>query len=168
MRNLIIRKAEISDLDMVVDMQLSLQRHLEKCSSSVWRYTEERKKFLRQDYVKYLADENSLLLVAELKGEVVGFLSSTVAHRTDHLPKIIGNISSIYIQENFRRQGIGSRLVREACRFFRSKNAESLNLRYVLGNSEAERFWKTLGFKPILVTAGTNINTIEDYLKRGI
>ena len=165
MKQLIIRKAEASELDLIVEMQLSLQRHLENCSSSIWRYTEERKKLLRQDYEKYLTDKDSLLLVAELKGKVVGFISLNVTRRTDHLPNIIGNIGSIYILENLRRQSIGKRLVREACQFFKSKNAENLYLRYVLGNSEGENFWKKLGFKPILVTAGTNINTVEDCLK---
>ena len=165
MNNLIIRKVENSELDVIVDMQFSLQRHLENYSSSIWRYTQERKKTLRQDYEKYLADENSLLLVAEFKGKVVGFLSSIVNHRTDHLPNIIGDIGSIYIQKDFRRQGIGNQLVTEACKFFKSKNAEELYLRYVLGNREGERFWKKLGFKPILVTAGSNINIVENCLK---
>jgi ribosomal protein S18 acetylase RimI-like enzyme len=152
--NVTIRKAKASELGEIVKMHLSLQEHLENSSSSIWKYTEDMKRLLRQQYTEHLVNENSLLLVAEVEANVVGFLLATVSSRTEYLPSIVGTLSSIYIGRNYRRRGIGSRMIREACEFFSSKKAEHIYVRYVLGNEEGEGFWEHLGFKQILVTGG--------------
>jgi len=167
MDHLQIRKVGVSELDRIVELQLALQRHSEACSASIWRYTAERTQLLRQEYETYVGDENRLLLVAVFNGTIVGFLSSMVSQRTDQLPPIIGTIGSLFIQDAFRRRGIGSRLVRDACQFFKSKRVEDVYVRFVVGNREGEGFWKKLGFTPILVTAGTNLTTVEDRLHGG-
>jgi len=160
--SVIIRKAEATELAEIAKMHLSLQEHLENSNSSIWKYTKERKRLLKQQYTERLAEENSLVLVAEVRAKIAGFLLATVSSRTDYIPRIIGSLSSIYVHENYRRRGIGSRLVREACRFFSAKKAEHIYVRYVLGNTEGEGFWESLGFKPILLTAGTIASAIEN------
>ena len=161
MRNLEIRKAKPSDLDEIFKMQLSLQKHLEKSNPSIWRYTKEKEDQIRQNFENQFKDENHLLLIAEVKGEPVGLAHGEVQHRTTHTPETIGWISTVFVHENFRRQGVGRRLVKEICRFFKSKNVKDIYLRYVLGNKEGEKLWENLGFKPILVTAHSLIDTIE-------
>lgn len=166
MRDVKIRNASSLDLDEIVKMRLSLQKHAEKANPLIWRYTDERKRLIRQELEEHFKDENNLILIAEAKGEIVGLIHGAAQHRTDYIPNDIGNILTIYVHENFRRRGIGSRLVQEVCRFFRSRNVQEVYLRYVLGNKEAEKFWARLGFKPILVTANTQIDTIEERLKK--
>jgi len=158
------RRAKISETDEVFNMHLSLQKHLENSSSSIWRYTEERKKLLKQQYTEWLTDKNSIVLVAEVGTKATGFLVATVSYRMDYSPNTVGNISAVYVQEKYRRRGIGSELVKEACRFFAAKKAKHIYVRYVLGDAGAERFWENLGFKPILLTAGSLVSTIEDRL----
>ncbi len=51
-KDLKIRKAEPSDLDKIVEMQLSLQEHLENSNPSIWRYTREKKELLKHDLEK--------------------------------------------------------------------------------------------------------------------
>jgi ribosomal protein S18 acetylase RimI-like enzyme len=162
MKSMTIRKAAISDLDEIVEMALFLQEHIENCSSSVWKHTDNRKRSLKKQYTEHLLDENSLVLIVEDKTKIIGLLLATVVSRADYLPSIVGSLSSVYVEKTHRRQGIGSMLIREACRFFHSKKAENIYLRYVLGNIEGERFWKHMGFKPILVTAGALTSKIED------
>lgn len=157
-----IRKAEASEIDEIVRMHLSLQEHLESSNSSIWKYTEDKKRSLKQQYIEHLVDENSLVLVADVDAKVVGFLFAAVSSRTEYVPSIVGSLSSIYVRRNYRRRGIGSRLIRGACGFFSSKKAEHIYVRYILGNNEGEGFWEYLGFKPILVTAGTLTSKIED------
>jgi len=159
--NLKIRNANSSDVDGIVEMQFSLQKHLENCNPSIWRYTEEKEELIRRNLREQLTDENHLILIAEVEGEIAGFAHAEVQQRTTHLPNIIGNIATIYVSGSLRRRGIGRRLVQEVCKFFRSKNVEDIYLRYVLGNKEGEEFWKTLGFEPILVTAHSRIDSIE-------
>jgi ribosomal protein S18 acetylase RimI-like enzyme len=119
-----VRKAKASELDEIVRMHLSLQEHLEGSNSSIWRYTEDKKRSLKQQYAKHLQDENSLVLVVRAGAKTVGLLLATVSHRTEYVPSVVGSLSSIYVGENHRRRGIGSRLIKEAGRLFLRKKAE--------------------------------------------
>jgi len=91
MENVTIRKAKVHELDEIVEMHMSLQEHLENSSSSIWRYTKEKKRLLRQQYTEHLADENSIVLVAEARAKIVGFLLATISSRTDYIPNVLGS-----------------------------------------------------------------------------
>lgn len=166
MKDLKIRKASLSNLDELVKMRLFLQKHLERANPLVWRYAEERKKLMRQEVSKSLIDKNCLMLIAEVKGEIVGFTHGLVNHRTDRIPNIVGILATVYVYKEFRRRSIGSQLVQELCQFFKTNNIQEISLGYIHGNIEAKRFWESLGFKPVRITANTNINTIEKRLKQ--
>ncbi len=160
----LIRNATSSDLKKLVDLQLSLQRHAEKSNPWVWRITEEGKTLIRQKFEKTLSDSNSRIVVAEMSGEVVGFSQGEVVHRTDYFPESVGTISLIYVAENFRRRGIGSRLVEKLCQFFIKEKVEQVTLRYIIGNIEAERFWSKLNFEPIITTVSIRPEELKERL----
>ncbi len=159
MSGLKLRKAEVSDVDTIVSMRLSLQRHLEKSNPLIWRYTDEKKKLIGKNLEELLADENHLILIAEVDKEVVGFIHGQVQQRLTHLPTVIGSLATVFVNEGFRRRGIGSRLINEIYKFFRTKKVEDVYLRYVVGNREGVKFWETLGFEPILVTAHSEMDS---------
>jgi hypothetical protein len=43
--------------------------------------------------------------------------------------------------------------MKELCKFFNSNKAEDLTVRYIIGNTEAEEFWRKLGFESIITTS---------------
>jgi GNAT superfamily N-acetyltransferase len=161
-----IRHAEVSELDLIVDLLASLWDHLEQSSARIWRYTEDHKKRLIQEFESSIHNENNLTILAEIDGEVVGIAQGLVVHRTTHIPKTIGMISTLFVKEKHRRKGVGGQLMLKICRFFRSKQVEKAYLRYVVENVEGERFWQDLGFEPIIISAGSEISTIEQNLKK--
>jgi ribosomal protein S18 acetylase RimI-like enzyme len=158
-----IRKAKQSDLDVLVELNESLQSHLECSNARLWRKTEQWWRHWREKLLELLSDENTLYLVAEINGEVIGYVYGTVDYRTDYLPKTIGTIASLHTHEDFRRQSVGCKLVKRLCEFFKTKNVENVYLSYVTGNREAENFWNKLGFQNIMIIADS---TIGDILKR--
>jgi len=149
----LVRNAMTSDLKKLVELRLSLQQHVEKSNSLIWRITKEGTRILKQKFEETLRDSNSSMVVAEIDGEVIGFAYGQVVSRTDYLPERVGHISTIYVSKSFRRRGIGIRLVEELCQFFIRENVEQVTLRYIIGNIEAEEFWSKLRFKPIITTA---------------
>jgi len=160
-----VRRAGVEDLERVKEMRLSLQRHLEASNPLVWRATREWENRVRSELEGMLIDGHGRLLVALEGGHMVGFAYGRVHRRAEFFPRCVGEILMVYVEEGFRRRGIGSLLVGELCRFFRSENVEEVTLRYVIGNDEAELFWKNLGFKPVLQTANTSLRDLEDRLK---
>ena len=156
-----IRKAASSDVEKLVELRLLLQQHGEDSNPSVWRITDEGKALLKQKAENALVGVNSQVLVAEMNGEVIGFIHGEVTHRADYLPRSVGAISTIYVAKKFRRKGVGARLVEEIREFFNSERVKHVTLRYIIGNREAERFWKRLGFEPIITTAGMRLNELR-------
>jgi len=160
-----IRRATSSDVGRIVGLMLLLQKHVEKSNPSVWRITEEGKKLIRQKAKADLTDDNVLVLVAEAGDKVIGYVRGEVTNRSDHLPRIVAQISFMYVVKQFRRKGVGRRLVKELCTFFCLRRAEDLTVRYVVGNKEAEGFWRKLGFEPIITTGTTSPKELKSKLK---
>jgi predicted GNAT family acetyltransferase len=73
----------------------------------------------------------------------------------------VGTISTVYVIPKFRRKGIGTSLIRQLCEFFTSQNVEQVTLRYIIGNKQAEKFWKKLGFKPLIASAQTKLEDLK-------
>lgn len=164
MSDVVIRNAKPSDIDKLVELRLSLQRHVEASNPKIWRITEEGVGLLKQGLEEAMSDDNGRLVVAMMDGEVIGFAHGQVLQRTDYQPHIVGTISNIYVQGGFRERGVGRRLVESLCQFFSIKNVEEVTLRYVIGNREAEEFWKGFGFKPIINAANTSLEELKKRL----
>ena len=153
MDNLTIRRAASSDAKKIVELRLLSQEHAEKSNPLIWRITEQGKKLLKQKVENDLADNNIMVLLAETNGKIVGYVQGEVTSRSDHTPRTVGHVSLMYVVKQFRRKGVGRRLMKELCKFFNSNKAEDLTVRYIIGNKEAEEFWRKLGFESIITTS---------------
>jgi ribosomal protein S18 acetylase RimI-like enzyme len=165
MDNLTIRRAATSDVKRIVELRLLSQEHAEKSNPLIWRITEEGKKLLKQKVENDLANSNVQVLLAEADGEVIGYVQGEVTRRSDHMPRTVGQVSLMYVVKQFRRKGVGRRLVKELCKFFNSNKAEDLTVRYIIGNKEAEGFWRKLGFESIITTSSTYPKELDSKLK---
>jgi len=154
-----------SDVESIVELRLLSQEHFEKSNALIWRLTEEGKKLLKQRVENDLADKNTRVLLAELDDNIIGLVQGTVECRSDYMPKRVGQVSLAHVVKRFRRKGVGRRLVKELCRFFNSNKVENLTVRYIIGNKEAEGFWRKLGFETIIMTSAAHLKELEFKLK---
>jgi len=165
MDNLTIRRTASSDVERIVELRLLLQEHAEKSNPLIWRITEEGKKLLKQKVENDIADSNIHVLLAEADGEIIGYVQGEVTRRSDYMPKTVGQISLMYVVKQSRRKGVGTCLVTELCKFLNSNKAEDLTARYIIGNKEAEVFWRKLGFESIITTSSTYLKELDFKLK---
>jgi len=156
-----IREARPSDRAALEMLRLQLQSHTEASSPWIWHVTEEGREKLRREVDLMLSDGDGRVLVAERKGSIVGYAYGRVSHRAEYTPRVVGFINGIYVRDSHRRQRSGTRLVHELCKFFMARDVEEVNLRYILGNREAERFWSSLGLRPIIATANIRLRDLE-------
>jgi len=157
-----IRKATPSDIDKLVQLRLLLQQHCEESNPMIWHMTEEGKTILKQRVQNELSTNNSHVLIAEMNGEIIGSAHGEITHRTDYTPKTVGSISTVYVVREFRKRGVGALLVKQLCELFDAEGVEDVTLRYIIGNKEAEAFWRKLGFKPIITTAKTSLKELKN------
>jgi len=165
MDNLTIREAVSSDVQKIVELRLLGQKHFEKSNALIWRMAREGKKLLKEKVENDLANSSIRILLAETDDEVIGYVQGEVTSRNDYLPRTVGHVSLAYVVKQFRRKGVGKHLVGELLKFFGSNNVENLTVRYIIGNKEAERFWRKLGFKPIITTSSTRLDELDSKLE---
>lgn len=160
-----VRKATTQDQDHLVDLVLHLQLHVEKSNPHLWRLTTTGRQKLVHDVTDMLSDQHGLVLIVEHESHIVGFAYGQILQRTDYDPPKVGQISRIFVQQDQRRLGIGTQLIRELYAYFQAEQVRHISLRYVAGNSAAEAFWSQLGFIPIIFTAYADREMLKKQLK---
>ena len=86
------------------------------------------------------------MLVAEIGGRVVGCLSTStmiVLHR----PAPVGRISMMVVDERYRSQGIGARMIAAAEELLVSKGCQLVEVTSNLRRVDAHRFWERNGYE---------------------
>lgn len=86
------------------------------------------------------------VLVAELDGQVIGCLSTSVMNVL-HRPAPVGRISMMVVDENHRGQGIGAQMVREAERLLAAKGCQLVEVTSNNRRTDAHRFWESNGYE---------------------
>jgi ribosomal protein S18 acetylase RimI-like enzyme len=98
----------------------------------------------------------SITLVAELKGELVGFIDARLEQSPDpvHRDIVYCHIAEIAVNSHHQSQGIGGRLLRAAENWGRLQGAEFASLEYHIANTRAGSFYqKRMGYGPAAITA---------------
>jgi GNAT superfamily N-acetyltransferase len=88
----------------------------------------------------------SVLYVAEVEGEVVGFMLARVKSVPEYLGGVlVGELKDMWVEHKVRRFGIGEKLLRMAIEWCRSQNVYSLEAQILLGNEPIIRMVEYLG-----------------------
>lgn len=84
-------------------------------------------------------------LVAEVSGEVVGFIGLLILPLYDN-DKSLGWILALSVGSRHRRQGIGRSLIHAAEGFFRERGVTDIRLSSGIDRSDAHHFYEALGY----------------------
>ena len=94
----------------------------------------------REGLAEELRNPQAHFLVAEADGVAVGYIG---------VQEICGEgyVTNVAVLPEYRRQGIGERLVREAARGAEMRGCDFLSLEVRVGNDAAIRLYEKLGFR---------------------
>jgi ribosomal protein S18 acetylase RimI-like enzyme len=102
--------------------------------------------------VSQLSNENSLVLVAENSGTVIGYVFADIEPTSwMELRGPCGVVQDIYVDAAARRLGAGRELLRAAIAWIRSKGRSQVVLMTKSRNEHAQRLFTTLGFRPTMI-----------------
>ena len=114
-------------------------------------------------YYEILAEFPETFLVAELGGEIVGYIMCRIEYGFSHLRRLglarKGHIVSIAVRDKHRRKGIGIALVKACHGEMLAKGASESYLEVRVSNGDAIGLYEKLGYK----TTGQ----LESYYKDG-
>lgn len=112
---------------------------------------------MRQWLLSRLRDPGSLGFVADKDGSCAGFILGRVVEWESTPPVLeprrLGIIDAVYVNEDFRRSGIGARLVDRALQAMRERNAVAAETIYDAGSGASSALWREAGFAPWMVHA---------------
>jgi ribosomal protein S18 acetylase RimI-like enzyme len=103
---------------------------------------------MARSYRAALDDADSILVVADDQGEVVGMAAGHVHRPSTFSEQRAVELSSVFVRPSHRRQGIGRALTAEVARFAREAGAERVTLRTFAQNEAAVEAWRRMGFEP--------------------
>jgi L-amino acid N-acyltransferase YncA len=114
---------------------------------------EDARRRWRNDFALWVRDRVYRIYVADRQGEVVGFIS---AHQWSPPPiyrqELEVYIDELYVLPNYRRLGIGSRLVAAVCAWAEQLGVQRLRLGVLAANQAGLRFWAKQQARPFAVT----------------
>lgn len=145
----IIRKAVSEDLDQLVAMQtamISLDQEL-RPDDSRYEQVGEANKIWRQSAETKISDENSLILVAESNGTIVGYTMCWINER----PPIFAQqkydyLADSFVQESYRGRGLMRGFLNNITTWLNSHGIHYLELGVDSNNTNAIRVWQRYGF----------------------
>ena len=98
-------------------------------------------------YFSFIDKDDSQLFIAVDDNEIVGYIYVKIITTSDSSDIYTeASISGIYVKDNFRKQGIGTKLINEAKKWCINKGVTYLKLNVLEGNIAALNLYKKLGF----------------------
>ena len=99
-----------------------------------------------------LSNNDSILLVAEQEGRVVGYIWAGLEPRSwKELREACGFIDDVVVEAGQRRSGIASALVEAAAAWLKERGAPRVLLWSAEPNEAAQRLFERLGFRRTMV-----------------
>ncbi|CAN5199943.1 hypothetical protein BH24ACT19_BH24ACT19_14200 [soil metagenome] len=118
----------------------------------VYATAPEAEKVMRRFLADLSGSSHSCLFVAEIDGEVIGFLSGELREGSPAFkPKTWAAGEDIYVVPAHRSLGIGRALVEECNKWAHEKGADGVSLQVAAGNLRARKFYERLGFHEVSV-----------------
>ncbi len=134
-----IREAKISDLSSV----LALYAYLLTDKESEYVLTlKEAKKIFKQ--IKKYPDYK--LFIAMIEKELVGTFALLIMDNIGHMGMPIGIVENFVVKPDYRRKGIGARMMEFAMDYSKKKGCYKMMLSSNMKRKKAHHFYASLGF----------------------
>lgn len=147
MEELIFRKATERDVEQVAALVARLKR-LNEEFDPLLKVSENLEELCKEYMREAITSKDSLVIVAEDKGRIVGVLKADFRKRIFYDPPLEGQIQEFYILPQYRRRGYGKRLLEHALEELQGK-VSFITVSFPSLNTVAVSFYERFGFRPI-------------------
>ena len=146
--NIVIRKAEISDLRQVEVLWVQLTDYVNSLDPRHWQRAPDGSTKFRQWMEQTLMETERVLCVAERSETVLGFGHCMLKKSPPPVkPRLDGFITDLVVDESARGQGVGSKLLKALESWCVEHGAEAVTLSVAARNELGQAFWSSKGFE---------------------
>jgi ribosomal protein S18 acetylase RimI-like enzyme len=138
--NLVLRPLRESDIPSIITID---ERTSGRAKPEYWRSKLTR--YLLQSPAGPDAEDGVLARVAEMEGEVVGFMIGEI-RRWEFGQPFCGWITALGTDPNYQRLGIGRRLLAELLDYYRDKELREIRTIVEWSDGDLLKFFHSMGF----------------------
>ncbi len=147
-----IRAAEQRDLAAIAELAGKLVRQHHAFDDARFMLVPNVEAGYARFFAGELSHDETLILIAELAGNVVGYAYARLEPRDwNNLLDACGALHDIYVAESARRQGVARRLVEAVRERLKVKGAPRLVLHTATKNEGARKLFSALGFRETMI-----------------
>jgi len=149
LENVAIRRATLADYTAVCELYAQVDALHRQALPHIFRDPQGPPR--EREYLsEVLAREDATLLVAEASGRIVGLvqvLDRVTLEVPILVPRHYALVDTLVVASDFRRRGVGRRLMEAAHDWARARGGESVELSVWAFNLEAVAFYQALGYE---------------------
>ena len=152
------RTATQQDVNLLARWTLALHQH-EKSTTYHPEIELEVSGDFNQQVNTWLAGlidhERTLMMLAEIAQQPVGMIFGYIASQPNQFTPYPchGVIQTVWVEPDYRRQGIADKLVRGMETCMHDNNVPYIEIQFLPGNQHAEAFWQRQGYLPAHITS---------------
>ncbi len=106
---------------------------------------------VREYCISQLASEDTIFYIASRRGVPIGYICAQIQKAPPvHMIQRFGVIDGLFVTDEFRRLGIGSKLVNLAMEWFEERELSMIQLSVASMNEKGIRFWERCGFVEVM------------------
>jgi len=144
MKRILIRRANIDDLENIqkLNQKLFEMEHAKYDDSLnlTWTLGELGKEY----FTKMITIEKTFVACDEEK--IIGYLAGSVRIKLTYITSKVAELENTYVENEYRRQGIGTELINEFKKCCKDEKVESIIVTASSSNDNAISFYKKNGF----------------------
>ena len=144
---MIIRNLKLEDFDDVNNLFMQLHNSEMEQRPDLFRKIEKPTTSRAWDFEASLTDNSKIMIGTEVDGKIVGFVIIQIrkAEYKIQTPRTFAYFENIVVDENYRRNGIGTALYQEGVKRAKEQKATSMELKVWNFNTGAISFYQSLG-----------------------
>lgn len=147
-----IRPATRDDVPAILPMVRKIAAMHERLDPAKYTFRSDPGEMYRGWLASRAGDPRSVLLVADTGHRIVGFLVGAVESEIPiYAVREMGFIHDLWVEEDYRHEGIGRQLVSLAVERFRQIGVTQVRCDTAWQNDAARNLMKSVGFRPSIV-----------------
>jgi GNAT superfamily N-acetyltransferase len=160
----VIRVVKPEDVDAVARLWEALVTYHRELDSSLPPAAPQGARRYARRLIDRMDDPMSRVLVAEVDGKVVGYVLGVVV---DLAPEMFsqepsGFLADIFVDEPYRRAGVGKALVEALVDWFHEKGLHYYEWHVAARNEDSLAFWRSLGGREVMLRMRAEVDTPKE------
>ena len=150
MKNILIRKADLADLKPIQELNNKLFdlefNNFDDTLKLNWALDNEGK-----EYFEHMI-KNEIVFVAVYNSQIIGYLAGSISEEISYITETFAELDNMYIEEQYRRFGVGTMLINIFKDYCKSKKIQNLKDTASAKNNNAIQFYLKNEFEDYNIT----------------